>query len=84
LNSGKLSEGRLIFSGFDAIRYPYPMNKKEYIKLWLEKADGEAANGTGENGEFSKPKPFKVRKFSLGEEVHVDRDELYSDSTSLA
>ena len=27
----------------------------------------------------SKSKPFKVRKFSLGEEVHVDRDELYSD-----
>lgn len=23
--------------------------------------------------ESSKPKPFKVRKFSLGEEVHVDR-----------
>ncbi|MGD2092446.1 MAG: hypothetical protein PVH61_40140 [Candidatus Aminicenantes bacterium] len=27
----------------------------------------------------SKLKPFKVRKFSLGEEVHVDRDELYAD-----
>ena len=27
----------------------------------------------------SKTKPFKVRKFSLGEEVHVDRDELYLD-----
>lgn len=27
----------------------------------------------------TKSKPFKVRKFSLGEEVHVDRDELYSD-----
>jgi hypothetical protein len=27
----------------------------------------------------SKLKPFKVRKFSLGQEVHVDRDELYSD-----
>lgn len=26
-----------------------------------------------------KSKPFKVRQFSLGEEVHVDRDELYSD-----
>ena len=24
-------------------------------------------------------KPFKVRKFRLGQEVHVDRDELYSD-----
>ena len=22
---------------------------------------------------------FKIRKFSLGEEVHVDRDELYSE-----
>jgi hypothetical protein len=27
----------------------------------------------------TKSKHFKVRKFSLGEEVHVDRDELYSD-----
>jgi hypothetical protein len=24
-------------------------------------------------------KPFKVRTFSLGEEVHVNRDELYSE-----
>ena len=24
-------------------------------------------------------KPFKVRKFSLGQEVHVDREELYSE-----
>lgn len=24
-------------------------------------------------------KRFKVRKFSLGEEIHVDRDELYSE-----
>ena len=24
-------------------------------------------------------KPFKVRKFSLGEEVHVNRDKLYSE-----
>ncbi|NIM16822.1 MAG: hypothetical protein GTO45_32965 [Candidatus Aminicenantes bacterium] len=24
-------------------------------------------------------KPFKVRTFSLGGEVHVDRDELYSE-----
>ena len=23
--------------------------------------------------------PFKVRKFSLGQEVHVDREELYSE-----
>jgi len=27
----------------------------------------------------SRSKPFKVRKFSLGKEVHVDRDELYSE-----
>jgi len=27
----------------------------------------------------TKFKPFKIRKFSLGEEVHVDRDELYSE-----
>jgi len=27
----------------------------------------------------TKHKRFKVRKFSLGEEVHVDRDELYSE-----
>ncbi|MBC8231343.1 hypothetical protein H8E77_17465 [bacterium] len=24
-------------------------------------------------------KPFKIRKFSLGEEVHVNRDKLYSE-----
>ena len=24
-------------------------------------------------------KPFKIRKFSLGQEVHVDRDELYAE-----
>ncbi|MCK4762626.1 MAG: hypothetical protein KAW12_10555 [Candidatus Aminicenantes bacterium] len=24
-------------------------------------------------------RPFKVRRFSLGEEVHVDREELYSE-----
>ena len=30
----------------------------------------------------SKLKPFKVRKFNLGEEVHVNRDELYSDGTT--
>ena len=24
-------------------------------------------------------KPFKVRKFNLGQEVHVDREELYSE-----
>ena len=26
-----------------------------------------------------KMKPFKVRKFSLGEEVHSERDEIYSE-----
>ncbi|MCP5052709.1 MAG: hypothetical protein GY940_36415 [bacterium] len=26
-----------------------------------------------------KSKQFKVRQFDLGEEVHVDRDELYSE-----
>jgi hypothetical protein len=25
------------------------------------------------------PKRFKIRKFSLGEEVHVDREQIYSD-----
>jgi predicted RNase H-like HicB family nuclease len=29
------------------------------------------------NREQSKSKRFKVRKFNLGEKVHVDRDELY-------
>lgn len=24
-------------------------------------------------------KPFKIRKFNLGQEVHIDRDELYAD-----
>ena len=24
-------------------------------------------------------KPFKVRRFSLGQEVHIDREELYSE-----
>ena len=27
----------------------------------------------------SQSKPFKIRKFSLGEEVHVNRDKLYSE-----
>ena len=27
----------------------------------------------------AKYKPFKIRKISLGKEVHVDRDELYSE-----
>lgn len=27
----------------------------------------------------SRFRPFKVRKFSLGQEVHVDREELYSE-----
>lgn len=27
----------------------------------------------------SKTRPFKTRKFNLGQEVHVDRDELYAD-----
>lgn len=27
----------------------------------------------------SNSKPFKVHKFKLGNEVHVDREELYSD-----
>jgi hypothetical protein len=27
----------------------------------------------------SQSKPFKIRKFSLGEEVHVKRDILYSE-----
>ena len=26
-----------------------------------------------------KMKPFKVRKFRLGGEVHIDRDEIYSE-----
>ena len=26
-----------------------------------------------------KKKPFKVRKFNLGQEVHVDREEMYAD-----
>ena len=29
--------------------------------------------------EKSQFKQFKIRKFSLGEEVHVDRDKLYSE-----
>jgi hypothetical protein len=41
------------------------------------KNDFKKAQGNAD--ESSKPKPFKVRKFSLGAEVHVDRDELYSD-----
>ncbi|MCU0288250.1 MAG: hypothetical protein MUF15_17875 [Acidobacteria bacterium] len=27
----------------------------------------------------TKAKSFKTRKFNLGQEVHVDRDELYAD-----
>ncbi len=27
----------------------------------------------------SRFQPFKVRKFSLGQEVHMDREELYSE-----
>ncbi len=29
--------------------------------------------------EVGKSQFFKIRKFSLGKEVHVDRDELYSE-----
>jgi hypothetical protein len=29
--------------------------------------------------EKSKVKPFKVREFSLGQEVHVDRDRIYAE-----
>ena len=29
--------------------------------------------------ESKEHKPFKVRRFSLGEEVHVNRDEIYAD-----
>ncbi len=46
--------------------------KKAGVKKMI---DSEAVNRIKQ----SKVKPFKVRKFSLGEEVHVDRDELYSD-----
>ena len=31
------------------------------------------------NTEKLEYKHFKIRKFSLGEEVHVDRDKLYSE-----
>ncbi len=35
--------------------------------------------GQKSNNKKTKFKTFKVRKFSLGQEVHVDRDELYSE-----
>lgn len=41
----------------------------------LEKEDNKAIMHI--NGK-SKLRTFKVRKFRLGEEIHIDRDELYS------
>lgn len=55
----------------------YERLKRFEDEVWAEKAF--QAEAEGYIGKPTKPKPFKVRKFSLGEEVHVDRDELYSD-----
>ncbi len=34
---------------------------------------------TGYKNRQKSVRPFRVRQFSLGEEIHTDRDELYSE-----
>ena len=47
------------------------------IELILQSLKKDIRTGSGVGK--SQFKPFKVRKFSLGEEVHVVRDKLYSE-----
>jgi len=51
----------------------------QIMEIIFQSLKNDFKKAQGNADESSKPKPFKVRKFSLGEEVHVDRDELYSD-----
>jgi len=49
----------------------------EIMELILDSLRTEIAT---ERGSTRKPfRPFRVRKFRLGEEVHSDRDEMYSE-----
>jgi hypothetical protein len=49
-------------------------DRLEFIKLLLRSLRRDMASNTRR----TKAKPFKVQKFSFGQEVQVDRDELYS------
>lgn len=49
----------------------------QIIELILQSLKQDIKEGTDIKGK--RLKPFTVRKFSLGQEVHVDRDELYAD-----
>ncbi len=52
----------------------------EIIELIVQSLKNELQ--TGPETYYSKLKRFKVRKFDLGMEVNVDRDELYSERNS--
>lgn len=43
------------------------------------KSDLAKAQQKNKNKEERKPELFKVRQFDLGKDIHVDRDEIYSE-----
>jgi hypothetical protein len=50
-----------------------------FMGIILKSFEDDIDESHGNTHESSNLKPFKIRKFSLGQEVHIDRDELYSD-----
>lgn len=65
-------------STVDRIKKSPVEERIQIIELILQSLKNDIklkANNAGK----TKFKQFKIRKFSLGEEVHVNRDEIYSE-----
>ena len=62
---------------FDQIKQASVEERIQIIELIIQSLKKDLGPGS-ETGR-TLFKRFKVRKFSLGEEVHIDRDSLYSE-----
>jgi hypothetical protein len=61
----------------EQIRQAPVAERIQIIELILQSLKDDAAISAG--AEKPKAKPFSARRFNLGQEMQVDRDELYSD-----
>lgn len=61
---------------FDQIKQASIEERIQIIELILQSLKKDIRPELEGKSQF---KPFKIRKFSLGEEIHVERDKLYSE-----
>lgn len=65
-------------STVDRIKRAPIEDRIQIIELILQSLKNDLKSKIERTNEV-KFKQFKIRKFSLGEEIHVNRDEIYSD-----